>query len=81
MLVSLIMAPFWLLINFIINLLPNTENVVASFNAILPYISNGLYFFGASFFCMLIGNFVFWLSAQFLWAIVEWVYIKIPGVS
>lgn len=81
MLIAFIMSPLWALINLIISLLPNTPNVTSSFNSILPLLSNGLYFFGSSFFCFLIGNFVFWLSAQFIWSIIEWIYIKIPGVS
>lgn len=81
MLLKLFLAPLWLLIDLIISLLPSTPGVTVSINSILPLLSNALYFFGASFFCTLVGNFVFWMSAQFAWAVIEWVYIKIPGVN
>ena len=38
-------------------------------------------FFGATTFCMVVSNIAFWLTADMVWAIVEWIYKKIPGVS
>lgn len=81
MLISMIMAPFWLLIDLIISLLPVSETVAISIESLTKYISYALYMFGSEFFLTVIGMIVFWLSAQFIWAIIEWIYIKIPGVS
>lgn len=85
MLLQIILAPFWLLIDIIIGLIPSlsyTFNVSPdSFALFLKNLSYGLYFFGASYFCMIVGNIVFWLTVQFTWAIIEWIYIKLPGVN
>lgn len=77
----MIMAPFWLLIELIISLLPNSPGVVLNIGALLKYVSYGMYILGSQFFLTVIGMIVFWLSAQFIWAVIEWIYIKIPGVS
>lgn len=81
MLISLIMAPFWLLLDLIISLMPVGESFALSIESLTKYISYALYMFGSEFFLTIIGAIVFWLSAQLIWAIIEWVYIKIPGVS
>ena len=38
-------------------------------------------FFGAGTFTLVISNIVFWSTAHLVWAIIEWIYIKIPGVN
>lgn len=39
------------------------------------------YYFGASNLSYVVGNIIFWSTIQIGWAIVEWLYKKIPGVS
>lgn len=83
MITELIFAPFMLLIDFIIGLVPNMQmaqqNVIsANFYEIMQL---GLFFFGSSTFVIIIVNVTAWLSIQIAWAVIEWVYKKIPGVS
>lgn len=41
----------------------------------------GLGIFPADVWTICIGNGVFWLAVQFVWAIIEWIYKKVPGVD
>lgn len=47
----------------------------------LSLISKALIFFPADVWSVVIGNVLFWTSLHFVWAIIEWVYKKIPGVN
>ena len=40
-----------------------------------------LSFFPFKVWSVLISNILFWVGVHFVWSIVEWIYIKIPGVS
>lgn len=80
MIVQLMMFPFWILIYNIIGMLPVLTSVPSGFNALLDIIGYGCAFIGTDFFLALIGNFIFWLTAQLTWAIIEWVYRKFPGI-
>lgn len=80
MIVQLMMFPFWILIYNIIGMLPVLTSVPSGFNALLDIIGYGCAFIGTDFFLALIGNFVFWLTTQLAWAVIEWVYRKFPGI-
>lgn len=80
MIIQLMMFPFWILVYNIIGMLPVLTSVPRGFNALLDIIGYGCAFIGTDFFLALIGNFVFWLTAQLTWAIIEWVYRKFPGI-
>lgn len=75
------MLPLWTLIYSLIGLLPVLSSVPSGFNALLDIIGYGCAFVGTDFFFLVIGNILFWLTAQMAWSIIEWVYKKIPGVS
>lgn len=47
----------------------------------LSLISKALIFFPADVWVVVIGNILFWTSLHFVWAIIEWVYKKIPGIN
>lgn len=81
MLIQLMMLPLWTLIYSLIGLLPVLSSVPSGFNALLDIIGYGCAFIGTDFFFAVIGNIIFWLTAQMAWSIIEWVYKKIPGVS
>lgn len=82
MIIELAMAPLWFLIDFLIGLIPDSISTVSSgFNSILDIIGYGCAFIGTNFFLGVIGNIVFWMTAQLGWAIIEWCYKKIPGVN
>ena len=40
-----------------------------------------LAFFPFEIWSILISNIMFWVGIHFVWAVIEWIYIKIPGVS
>ena len=81
MLVEIIMTPFWVLIEGLVSLLPSMSVVSNGFNTVLDVVGYGCAFIGSDFFLGLLGNIVFWLVAQLSWSIIEWCYIKIPGVN
>lgn len=85
MLFELILFPFWRMVDFIISLIPTLvyEFDIQS-SAVEMFFENTAYalnLFGAPFFCLIVGNIIFWLTIQMAWAIIEWIYIKIPGVN
>ena len=75
------MYPLWLLVDFLISLIPSMPTVSSGFNAILDIIGYGCAFIGTSFFLGVIGNITFWMTTQLGWSIIEWCYKKIPGVN
>lgn len=40
-----------------------------------------LAFFPFDIWSILISNILFWMGVHFVWAVIEWIYVKIPGVS
>lgn len=40
-----------------------------------------LFFFPFDVWSVVLSNIVFWVLVHFVWSIIEWIYIKIPGVS
>jgi hypothetical protein len=52
--------------------------IVDVFIASLAY---GFVLFPLHLFAFFIGNVVFWLGFHVIWAVIEWVYKKIPGVN
>lgn len=85
MILSLILSPIWFLINQLISLLGgffgDYDFTVKSFGVLLDVLGYGVYFFGANTFCMVVSSIVFWLTVDLVWAIIEWIYKKIPGIS
>lgn len=81
MLIKLIMLPFWLLITFLIGLIPKIEIFQSGFGAVTNIIGYGCSIIGTDFFFSILGNIIFWLTIQMTWSIIEWIYKKIPGVE
>ena len=85
MLIEMILSPIWVIINGLISLLGGFFGEfswsVGNFDVLLDLLGYGVYFFGATTFCMVVSNIAFWLTVDMVWAIVEWIYKKIPGVS
>lgn len=44
-------------------------------------LGRALFFFPVDVWAVAIGSFVFWTSAQFAYAILEWLWKKLPGVD
>ena len=85
MLIELLLTPLFWLLGFILDLLPDMSHIdpltdfdISGFIYILAY---GFYIFPFSLFMIFVGNMLFWLGAQMVWAIIEWVYRKFPGVN
>ena len=85
MLIQMILTPIWSIINGLISLLGGFFGEftwsVGNFDVLLDLLGYGVYFFGTTTFCMVVSNIAFWLTVDMVWAIVEWIYKKIPGVS
>lgn len=81
MIIELILIPFFSLVRGIVNLLPNDPGVNLTLANLIVFVRKGLYFTDIFVFITCISSVVFWTSAQFIWAIVEWVYKKLPGVN
>lgn len=47
----------------------------------LSLLFKGLAFFPFDVWAVVISNVLFWVSIHFVWSIIEWIYMKIPGVS
>lgn len=82
MLIKVILMPLWCLLDLIITLLPATPFcTVSNLASILEVASYGVNIFGVAQFIKIIGVILFWHTAHLTWAIVEWIYKKIPGVD
>lgn len=81
MIIELFFSPIFLLIKTVINLIPSQTVLPLWTIDLTNLLSKGLIFFPSDVWAIVIGNIVFWLSLQFMWAIIEWVYKKIPGVE
>lgn len=69
------------LVGFIIGLLPSINLEVTATSESVRLISIGLFFFPIDTWLFIIGNVSLWLSVQFGWSIIEWVYKKIPFIE
>lgn len=81
MLLELILSPFWFLVDSLINLLPSNTLEVAIDSSIFDLLAHGVAVVGINNFSLCIGSIMFWYGVQFVWAIIEWIYKKIPGVD
>lgn len=86
MLLGLIIKVLFALIEFIIDLLPNMSSLGESLSNVdisgfMTFLAYGFAIFPFSLFMIFISNVLFWLGVQMVWAIIEWIYKKIPGVK
>ena len=85
MIIELMLYPIFWLFDRILYLLPDFSYLdplygydISGFIYLLSY---GFFIFPFSLFMIFIGNVLFWMALQMGWAIIEWVYRKIPGVD
>jgi len=85
MIIEFLLNPFFWFVEFLFNLLPDMSHIdplsdfdISVFIYILSY---GFYIFPFSLFMIFVSNILFWKSTQLTWAIIEWIYKKIPGVN
>lgn len=81
MIIQALLLPIFNLIRLIINSIPGMPHIPNWFNSTLYYLNISLMFFPLDVWLVTISNIFFWIIAQFTWAIIEWIYKKIPGVS
>lgn len=81
MILELVWTPFFLLMEFIISLIPIAFQLPAWALDTTILIQRGLSFFPSGVSMVIFTNILFWLTGLTTWAIIEWVYKKIPGVS
>lgn len=82
MILELCFKPFFILIRFLITLVPSfVGSGVSSLVGFSVHMSPILSLLPNGFFSAFIGSVIFYMTAQFGWVVVEWVYKKIPGVD
>jgi len=81
MLVELFLEPIFLIIKGTISFIPDAFQIPNWALSAFSLISKGLYFFPIDVWRTIIANVSFWLGAQLVWSIIEWVYKKVPGVD
>lgn len=81
MIVELICSPIFLIIRGLILLFPTAFTIPDWGMAFLDLLLKALYVFPADVWIVFISNVLFWYGALFAWAIIEWTYKKIPGVT
>ncbi|MEG2908936.1 MAG: hypothetical protein RR945_06955 [Erysipelotrichaceae bacterium] len=68
-------------VNLILNLIPTINNLPTWLGDLISFVSKGLSIFPTDVWVITITNIFFWNFGLIGWAIVEWVYKKIPGVN
>jgi hypothetical protein len=81
MLLKFFLMPFWLLIDGLLGIMPEAALELTLDSTFFDLLKAGVYIMGADTFSFAVSSFLFWYSIQLLWAIIEWIYKKIPGVS
>jgi hypothetical protein len=84
MILELILRLLFNLVGLIINVLPETsiiETYAFDLSEFTKLLSFGFIIFPYDLFLTFIGNVLFWLVVQMIWAATEWCYKKIPGVN
>ena len=81
MIIELVTSPMFLLIDSIIALIPEGLVLPNYILQTLDLLKYPLSIFPVDLWVVIISNVIFWYGAQMSWAIIEWVYKKIPGVD
>lgn len=81
MIIKLITLPLFGLVKLIVLLIPDGVILPSYIGSTLDLLSIPLKIFPVDLWILIISNITFWYSVQFGWAIIEWVYKKIPGVD
>lgn len=81
MIMEAVLNPIYSILITIINLIPDMGDLptwIDNAASLLGYI---LMFFPIDVFAFIIGNVGLWMGAHFIWAVIEWIYKKLPGVD
>ena len=81
MLVEFLFSPIGSLIGFVLDLLPNSFFDSNNVGGLISLVSKSFVFVPIEAFSYLIFTITQWYIIHLTWAIIEWIYVKIPGVS
>lgn len=81
MIIKVLMTPFWALIDLLISLLPSSVAESLSMSSVFDILGKGVSVIGLANFSLFLGSAIFWYTVQLTWAVIEWLYKKIPGVD
>lgn len=81
MIIELLLSPIYVLLSGFLGILPNAIDLPNWIDSALSVLVKGLCFFPNNTFSIIIINILFWLNLHLLWAVIEWVYHKIPGIT
>ena len=82
MIIEAILSPIFKLIEYLFGLIRIGEiKLPGWFGDTMGLIADAMMFFPVDVWVAVLANVGFWLTIQFTWATIEWVYKKIPGVS
>lgn len=81
MIVELLLTPIFALFNFFAGMLPKVGDLPGWVQDLVTVVGYGLKLFPVDVWVFAIGSVVFWRFSLIAWALIEWVYKKIPGVS
>lgn len=81
MIIELLCTPIFFLIDSLISLIPVQTSLPGWIGDTADMLSKALLFFPVDVWVIVLGNIVFWHVALIAWAIVEWIYRKIPGID
>lgn len=74
--------PIKFLLESVINVLNVSDFVVPLWMAdMYNLLGKALMFFPTEVYVVTLMNIGFWITVQFAWAIIEWIYKKIPGIN
>lgn len=69
-------------VEFVLELMPSFDMTANDYTTgTITLVANALVLFPIDLWILLVVNIVFFLTASLAWAVIEWVYKKIPGVD
>lgn len=81
MIIAALLTPVFLIVSFFIGLLPEMGSLPTWIDDLLTVVGYGLKLFPVDVWVFAISSVVFWRFGLIVWACIEWVYKKIPGVN
>lgn len=81
MIVELLFNLLFGLVDIILSFLPSGYNIPNWGVQFYNVVSSALAFFPSPVFVIVMANVSFWLTVHMGWAIIEWVYKKVPGID
>lgn len=82
MIISLLLTPIFSFLSMSLKIINGDLISLPPFiGDFLLLLKTALMFFPVDVWVIFIANVTFWISVQYGWAIIEWIYKKIPGVN